>query len=184
MSWEFNVLKTNLDSFDKASFEDFSKTKGYIVLMYPGINLKEDSGFLPFKIEGSFLSGLDGKNFITGFELYSDLSETNAIAEPPSKGLLGGLFGKKPLPVVPDPNGDMFDLLFVCSGSDLLEIFMAHLFGLFFAKTQGSECIDPQEGIEYKNPDQLEKTIDDIVVEMKDRSSKGTLILHPFENWS
>ncbi|MDR0489022.1 MAG: hypothetical protein LBG99_06460 [Propionibacteriaceae bacterium] len=181
MSWDFNVIKTSLDDFVVTSFEEFCKAKGYTVSVHPDIVLKRHSGFLPFKIEGDFLPGLNDKSFITGFELYSDLSET--ATKTPSKGILKSLFGGKPQPVASALNEEKHDLVLNCSGSDLLEIFMAHLLGLYFVESQGCECYDPQDGIEYKEPKQIEKTINDIVEELKVRLSNGTLKLYDFEEW-
>ena len=181
MSWDFNVLKVSFDSFSTASFEEFGKTKGYTVLMHPNTNLKEASGFLPIKIAGDFLPGLNDKDFLTGFELFSDPSETTA--ELPSKGLLKGLFVKKPQPTSPAPNEEKYDLTLSCSGSELLEVFMAHLFGLYFIESQGCECFDPQDDIEYKNPSQIEKTLNEIVDELKVQLFNETLELHIFQGW-
>ena len=180
MSWDFNVLATNLDDFEKSSFEEFCNAKGYTISIHPNTNLKENSGFLPFKIAGDFLPGCSGQDFLTGFEFYSN----PVIAEQPPKSLFKRLFNKKPQPAVTAINVDKHDLALICSGSDLLEIFMAHWFGLYFAETQGCKCYDPQDAIEYKEPKQIEKTINDIIGELKARLSKGTLKLHIFEKWS
>ena len=196
MSWDFDILKTNLDDFEIASFEEFCKTKGYAISIHPNTNLKEDSGFLPLKIAGDFLPSLNGKDFISGFEFYSSVSK--AIAEPlpivaQPKGFLKSLFAKKqPSAVSPAPapayvaatqETEKYDLALMCK-SNLLEIFTAHLFGLYFTESQGCECYDPQDDIEYRTAQQIEKTLNDIVAEMKERLSNGDLELHIFESWS
>jgi len=192
MSWDFVVRETNLDDFAIASLEEFCKTKGYTISIHPNTNLIEDSGFLPFKITGDFLSGLDSKDLLSGFEFYSELAgpvtEQQSIKSQ-SKGLLKGLFRKNQppvdstTPVSATPNEERYNLTLVCGG-DLLEIFTAQLFSLYFSELQGCECYDPQDDIKYQTSDELEKALNDIVVELKLQLSKGTLRIHYFESWS
>jgi len=192
MSWDFVVRETNLDDFAIASLEEFCKTEGYTVSIHPNTNLIEDSGFLPFKTTGDFLSGLDSKDLLSGFEFYSELADPateQQSIKPQSKGLLKGLFRKNQppvdstTPVSATPNEEKYNLTLVCGG-DLLEIFIAHLFSLYFSKLQGCECYDPQDDIKYQTSDELEKALNDIVVELKIQLSKGTLRIHYFESWS
>ena len=99
-----------------------------------------------------------------------------------SQGLLKGLFRKKQ-PAKVATSDEKYDLTLICS-YDLLEIFTAHLFGLYFMEAQGCECYDPQDGIEYKTVNQIENTMSDIIDEMKKQLSKGVLELHSFDSWS
>jgi len=180
MSWDFEVLKTNLACFRTESFEAFCKAKGYTISMHPDTNLKEDSGFMPFRIAGDFLSELNGNGYISGFELYSEPSKTAVGSS--SKGLLKGVFGKKSQPVAANSEADKHDLVLICG--DQLEIFLAHLFGSYFLESQGCLCYDPQDDIEYVTQSQIEKTIMEIHNEIKLQFSSGKLELHIFQSWS
>lgn len=182
MSWDFNVLKVDPDRFNIEECEEFFRNKGYNISIHPDTNIKEDSGFLPIRIAGDMLPSLEGKNFITGFEIYNYPTE-EIEADPQPKSRIKGLFGKKPQPIEPIPSDDTIELFFSCTGSDLLGIFVAHLLGLYFMESQDCECYDPQDGIEYKSPSQIEKIIQEIKDEMELRFEKGTLLLHDFDGW-
>ena len=105
MSMDLSVNIKDFTNITKEGCEKYLLQFGLKVLVHPEIDFETHTGFLPFKIEFPDVAKLKGKEFLTGFEFYTDeydytkrlddIKALTAETNPPKRKGIMGLFNKK-----------------------------------------------------------------------------------------
>ena len=154
--------------------------------LHPEFDSRNDSGFLPVKLETDRFSG-DGRlqAYLTGFEIYIDVFHSEVDGSRPFS-LLRRLFRKrKEKPTDFDISAKNCDTVYYlcCYPDDPLSVLSAFLFGAAFCRCCGGVFEDPQTGAQYLTPESLEAELEAIIRDVEAAALSGTVQLQIFDKW-
>lgn len=192
---DFYVHFKKTDSFSTKTFECFSKSLGFDIALHPTFNIEVDTGFYPMCLTDDRFSGDDGNNkFMTGFEIYTNpyVHVTATVSGKQEKTtFFEKLFRKKkPAKKAIESPLDTFlreadtEIYLRCSGSEILESFVAHIFGAYLISEYGATFDDPQAGNFYTSVDEIKAEIESFLSEILELQKKCGLELNSFEGWN
>lgn len=186
MSIDFNVYFTDPQSISAMGVEDYCKSIGFSVEVFPNIKFMEHSGFLPFKLSGDFFDEtVNDRYYLTGFEMYIN-QFTYQSSVPKSKGLIQKMLHKTTHTeesferAVKDKTTQ---IVICCSAQDSLESLTAHLFGAYLCKCNSGVFYNPQTDHFFTYHIALEKEITQIAETLRNDYKAGNLLIHGFDGW-
>ncbi|HVV02709.1 MAG TPA: hypothetical protein VG605_03250 [Puia sp.] len=154
----------------------------------------KDSGFVPFKFQfiGPAFGQLDGKQLMSGFELYIgsfDLAKAKEALRP-KQGFLDRLLGrKKPEPppfAPPEIEQRLKDCTkvtsFVWHGGDVFQLRFALLTSAIFTELTNGLCCDPDDRSWLKNDNIAAKAFEQ-VCDYEESLSNSLMEYSEFEGW-
>ena len=163
------------------------------VEIHPDFSFSDQTGFLPFKFKfnNPFFKILEGKELMSGFELYKDDFSLTAKKEElnPKKGFFGKLLSKKtPEETFAPPEFEKRlekctnEISFVWHVGDTFELRFAMLTSAILTKITDGVCCYPADDIWYNNDKIVENAFQE-VTEYENSLKENDLKYHLFNNW-
>ncbi|TFF39280.1 hypothetical protein [Mucilaginibacter psychrotolerans] len=193
MSLDLQVFTKTLDDNLIPEINKQLNNFDMVVEVHPDFTFTTPTGFLPFKFKfnNPKFKVLEGKDLISGFELYKDdfslaekLEELN-----PKKGFMGKLLSKKtPEETFAPPEFEKRlanctkEITFVWHVGDTFELRFAALTSAILTKLTDGVCCYPADDIWYDNDKIVENAYKE-VKEYEDSLKEKDLKFHLFTKW-
>ncbi len=182
MSMDYYFYLRDTRGFSSQSFEAFCASVGYSVRLHPNANLVTDKGFLPACLTDERFT-MDGNDrFLTGIDWFFAPHQPELEEKKPS-GLRALFRRKAESPVQKQIRNSTVEMSAGCHFIDAFELLIAHLLGAYLIKSCGAVMYDPQSGMYYTDAAAVQETLNGLVKAMLASKEKGTLRVHPFEEW-
>lgn len=187
MSIDYYIYTKNLAPFSNKRCEAYIRERlGLDVEIHPDYDAHSDTGFLPIRIDGRFVSdALAGASFLSGFEIRLDQSEVFSAASEPAvltgNGIAEKTDHKEPYEDAVKHAAYRFSIN--CSWQDSFEVLLAYAFSTYVCEKCDSVFYDPQEDQFFDDESLLIVELDAIKDELKSMYENGELLTHDFSGW-